>query len=298
MTSVEVKGVTKAFGARTVVEDVSFFVPPGEVLGLVGPNGAGKTTTIRMMLDILKPDSGEIRIDGQAPGPDFWDKVGYLPEERGLYRNLTVTDTLLYLASLKGMAPQQALKESETLLEALGMSPHRRKKVAELSRGMAQLIQFAATLVHQPSLVVLDEPFAALDPINVGLIKDIVRQRRQQGTTFILSTHQMNMVEELCDHVVMIHQGRVALEGRLNEVKRRFRSNSVLLTCQPYPTGLDEVVRTEERNDHRQIYLKDGADPQRLLSKLVAMGAKVERFEIATPTLEEVFIQVVKGQTA
>ena len=298
MTSVEIRGVTKTFGTRTVVEDVSFSVPSGEVLGLVGPNGAGKTTTIRMVLDIFKPDSGEIRIDGQAPGPGFWDRVGYLPEERGLYRNLTVMDTLLYLASLKDMGQRQALPEVEALLETLGMGPHRYKKVAELSRGMAQLIQFAATLVHRPALVVLDEPFAALDPINVGLIKDIVRQRRQQGTTFILSTHQMNQVEELCDHVVMIHQGRVALEGRLSEVKRRFQSNSVLLACEPFPTTLSEVERVEERGDHRQLYLRNGADPQRLLVQLLALGIKVERFEIATPTLEEVFIQVVQGKAA
>ena len=281
-----------------MVEDVSFSVPSGEVLGLVGPNGAGKTTTIRMVLDIIKPDTGEILIDGQVPGRGFWNRIGYLPEERGLYRNLTVTDTLVYLASLKGVARSEALAEAEALLETLGMGSHRRQKMAELSRGMAQLIQFAATLVHRPALVILDEPFASLDPVNVRLIKDVVRQRRQQGTTFILSTHQMNQVEELCDHVVMIHQGRVALEGRLSEVKRRFRSNSVLLACEPFPTTLSEVERIEERGDHRQLYLKDGADPQRLLVQLLALGVKVERFEIATPTLEEVFIQVVQGKTA
>jgi len=296
VTGVEIKGVTKAFGTRKVVEDVSFSVPAGEVLGLVGPNGAGKTTTIRMVLDIIKPDAGEIHIDGQAPGQGFWDSIGYLPEERGLYRNLTVTETLLYLASLKDMDRREALSEADALLETLGMAAHRRKKVSELSRGMAQLIQFAATLVHRPALVVLDEPFAALDPVNVRLIKDVVQQRRQQGTTFILSTHQMNQVEELCDQVVMIHQGRVALEGRLGEIKRSFRTNSVLLACEPFPTTLPNVERTEDRGNHRQLYLKDGADPQHLLAQLMAMGTTVERFEIATPTLEEVFIQVVQGR--
>ncbi len=295
MLSVEVDRVTKAFGARTVVRQVSFSVPSGEVIGLVGPNGVGKTTTIRMILDIIKPDSGEIHINGQQPGRSVLDRIGYLPEERGLYRNLRVLETVAYLGSLKGMSRRLALSEGETWVNKMGMGAHRLKKVVELSRGMAQLVQFAATLVHRPQLVVLDEPFAALDPLNVRLVKDVVRELRAAGTTFILSTHQMNQVEELCDRVVMIHEGQVALNGKLSEIKRKYRGNSVFLACEPYPPSLNGIARMEDRGDHRQLYLNDGADPQVLLRQLAEAGAVIERFELATPSLEEVFIQVVKG---
>ncbi|MBI2917182.1 MAG: ATP-binding cassette domain-containing protein [Chloroflexi bacterium] len=298
MLSVEVQQVTKSFGGRTVVREVSFFVQPGEVLGLVGPNGAGKTTCIRMLLDIIKPDSGQILIGGQPPGQGVLDRIGYLPEERGLYRGLRVQDTVAYLATLKGLPPRKAAAEARATLGKLGMGPHLSKKVAELSRGMAQLVQFAATLVHQPQLVVLDEPFSALDPVNVRLIKDLVRELRKEGTTFVLSTHQMNQVEELCDRVVMINQGQVALNGRLADIKGRFRGNSVLLAAQPYPENVDGVARWEDRGDHRQYFMNDGADPQRLLAQLLASRARVERFELAMPSLEEVFIQVVRSQAA
>jgi len=296
--AVEVKGVSKNFGGRTVVHGVSFTVEPGEVLGLVGPNGAGKTTTIRMLLDIIKPDSGHILIDGQPLTQELQDDIGYLPEERGLYRNLRVVDTLVYLASLKGMPRHQALGEAEALLDTVGMGPHRHKKVAELSRGMTQLVQFAATLVHRPKLVVLDEPFAALDPVNVRLMKEVIARLREEGTTLLLSTHQMNQVEELCDRVVMIDQGQVALYGRLSEVKRRFRGNSLLLACEPQPPALDGVDRIEDHGDHWQLYLREGTDPQRLLAQLLAAGVRVDRFELATPSLEEIFIRVVKGQAS
>jgi len=229
MRAVEVNHITKTYSDKTAVDDLSFSVSQKEIFGLIGPNGAGKTTTIRMIMDIIKPDSGEISILGEKLSESLKNKLGYLPEERGLYKKLKVIDSILYLASLKGMDIRAAEVEADKLLNQTGMSPNKNKKIEELSKGMGQIIQFIVTILHDPQLVILDEPFSGLDPVNTELLKKMVLDLRNQGKTVILSTHQMNQVEELCDRFLMVDHGRSVLYGSLREIKARYRSNSVIL---------------------------------------------------------------------
>jgi ABC-2 type transport system ATP-binding protein len=289
---VEIESVSKSFGDRQVVREVSFAAERGEVLGLVGPNGAGKTTTIRMLLDIIKPDSGSVRVFGRPLDEAAKARIGYLPEDRGLYRSLRVWETLVYLASLKGIQNREAGGRANELLERVGLLAHKDKKVAELSRGMGQLGQFAATILHRPDLVVLDEPFAALDPLNVRLMKEMIAERRSQGAAFIMSTHQMDQVEELCDRVVMIDQGRVVLYGRLHEIKLKFSDHAVNVVCDHVPPALPGVRSVQDKGAFTQLALEDGVQPQAVLRALVERGVAIERFEVALPSLEDVFMRV------
>ena len=295
---VSARDLWKSFDERPVVQGVSFDVPQGWILGLVGPNGAGKTTTIRMLLDILRPDRGEVTVFGQPITEATKEQIGYLPEERGLYQGQRVADTLTYLGELKGLSRRAAAANAQALLERLGMAPHGRKKVKELSRGMAQLIQVAAMLVHQPALVVLDEPFSALDPVNVRLLKEIIAEARARGAALVLSTHQMNQVEELCDRVVMIDQGRVVLSGDLADIKQRYRSNNVMVACSPWPEDLQGVSRVRREGDSRVMALDPGITPEEVLRQLLDRGASIDRFEVGTPSMEEIFVTVVRGRGA
>ena len=229
MPAVEVNHIVKSYADKVAVDDLSFSVAQNEIFGLIGPNGAGKTTTIRMMMDIIKPDSGEITILGEKLSEASKNKLGYLPEERGLYRKLRVIDSIIYLASLKGMDSRSAEKKADELLNQTGMLPNKNKKIEELSKGMGQIIQFIVTIIHDPELIILDEPFSGLDPVNTELLKSMVMDLRNQGKAVILSTHQMNQVEELCDRILMIDNGRAVLYGNLREIKSRYRSHSVIL---------------------------------------------------------------------
>ena len=215
MAIAEARGIWKQFGDLDVVQDVSFSVNAGEVLGVVGPNGAGKTTTMRMLLDIIQPDQGDVLLFGEPFDHAHRAMLGYLPEERGLYRDLRVVETLEYLGALKGISRSESRSRSEEPLERLGMTEHRDKKVNELSKGLGQLIQLAATLLHRPRLLVLDEPFSGLDPVNLRLVKEVLAEQQKEGVAVMLSTHQMNDVEELCSRVLMINAGRVVLYGDL-----------------------------------------------------------------------------------
>lgn len=293
---VNIERVSKDFSGHRAVREVSFDVEAGDVLGLVGPNGAGKTTTIRMLLDIIRPDSGEISIFGGPLTERAKDQIGYLPEERGLYRDRRVGDTLVYLASLKGVDKITADSRVGHLLEAVGMEATRNRKVKELSRGMGQLIQFVVALIHHPRLVVLDEPFSGLDPVNVRLVKDVIAQFRHKGTTFMLSTHQMNQVEALCDKVIMIDQGEVVLNGVIGEVKRRFGKNAIHVTCDRMPTDLPEVRSQKNENDHWELSLEEGVEPAVVLRALLDRGVLVDSYEVALPSLEEIFVRVVEGR--
>jgi ABC-2 type transport system ATP-binding protein len=286
----EVSNAVKTYGRKPVVNDVSFSVSPGEIFGLIGPNGAGKTTTIRMMMDIVKPDSGEISILGERLSEDTKDKIGYLPEERGLYKKLTVTETLNYLAALKGK--QADSNRTEELLKRVGMLAHKNKKIEELSRGMGQLIQFLATIIHDPQLIILDEPFAGLDPVNTELLKDIILELRGQGKAFILSTHQMNQVEELCDRILMINHGRSVLYGRLADIKNKYRNNSVLVDAGGELSNLDGVVNIRQEGKHTELFLDGKTPPQQVLKQIVNKGIAINRFEVTTPSLNQIFIQV------
>jgi ABC-2 type transport system ATP-binding protein len=293
MFSVELNHVVKSYGDRVVVSDISFTVNQREVFGLIGPNGAGKTTTIRMMMDIIKPDSGEVRVLGEKLTEASKNKIGYLPEERGLYRKLSAIDSIVYLASLKGIDRQLAKKKAEGLLKQVDMLPHKDKKIEELSRGMGQIVQFLVTIIHDPQLIILDEPFAGLDPVNTELLKDMIRELRNQGKAVILSTHRMNEVEELCDRIFMINKGRAVLYGKLAEIKSRYQSNSVILEFQGELGEIEGV--TQKRRDKQvvELMLTGETTPQQVLERLVSRGIVVNRFEVATPTLNEIFLKVV-----
>jgi ABC-2 type transport system ATP-binding protein len=291
---VEISHINKSFGGNMVVQDVSFTIEAGEVFGLVGPNGAGKTTTIRMLMDIIKADSGEIRLFGQPLEEETKNRIGYLPEERGLYRKMRVSDSLVYLASLKNVDARVAKERAEELLIQVDMLPHKGKKISELSRGMGQIIQFLVTITHNPDLIILDEPFAGLDPVNRQLLKDIVMELRSQGKTVILSTHMMNEVEEMCDRILMIDRGRVVLYGNLAEIKWRFRNNSVFVKCDGDIGELKGVSGRKEHGKHVELFLDGETPPQKILSQLVESNIQVDRFEVSTPSLNEIFLQVMK----
>ena len=288
-----VNNIVKIYSQRRVVDDVSFIVAPGQIFGLIGPNGAGKTTTIRMMMDIIKPDFGQVFILGQRLNEDTKNSIGYLPEERGLYRKLSVSQSITYLASLKGMLPAQSLPRATELLKRVGMLAHRDKKIEELSRGMGQLIQFLATIIHNPQLLILDEPFAGLDPVNTEILKEIITEQKQQGKAVILSTHQMNQVEELCDQVLMIDKGRRVLYGHLDEVRMDYRNNSVFVDFSGQLDGLKGITERQDKEKYSELFLDDKITPKEILKQLMDREGEVRHFELSTPSLHEIFLKVI-----
>jgi len=294
MNMVKVSHVIKSFKSVRAVDDISFSVGQGEIFGMVGPNGAGKTTTIRMLMDILKPDSGEISLLGEAVKEETKNRIGYLPEERGLYRKITVTESLTYLAALKNVKGGTARDRATKLLERVDMLQHKDKKIEELSRGMGQIIQFIATILHDPELIVLDEPFAGLDPVNTELLKQLILELKGEGKSIILSTHMMNQVEELCDRFLMINKGQAVLYGSLAEIKSRFRNNSIFLECNRLPEELPGVIGSKNHGKYVELFLDGKTSPSEILAALVNGGISVDRFEVSTPSLNEIFIQVVK----
>jgi ABC-2 type transport system ATP-binding protein len=295
MNVVEAVQIHKTFGKTRAVEGVSFEVVRGEIFGLLGPNGAGKTTAIRMLLDLFKPDRGSITIFNGPMSEEKKARIGYMPEERGLYQDARLDHCLLYLASLKGMPESEAQRLLGSYLERFDLAAHKRKKVKELSKGMQQKAQIISTLLHQPELIVMDEPFTSLDPLNVQLVKDVMGELHQQGVTIIMSTHQMQLVEELCDRILLINQGRVVLYGNLAEIQQRFSGHAVLVRARgelPCLQGVKEVLR---HNNAVKWVLQDSTRPQDILRALVERDILLEKFEIAIPSLEEIFIQVVEG---
>jgi ABC-2 type transport system ATP-binding protein len=293
MLAVKLSGVSKSFGDKKVVDAVSFEVNTGEVFALIGPNGAGKSTTIRMMMDIIKPDGGDILIMGEHLSESSKNYIGYLPEERGLYKKLKIMDSVAYLASLKGANRDAAISRAETLLKRFDLFEHRHKKIEELSKGMGQLVQFVVTIAHDPGLVILDEPFAGLDPVNSRLLKDIIKDLRAEGKAIILSTHRMYEVEEMCDRLFMINKGARLLYGGLDEIRRQFRSNAVIVESEKPLPDLTGVIDRKVKGRAVELRL-DGGSPQQVLEQLVAAGIPIERFEVALPSLDEIFVQVVK----
>ena len=292
MPTVEVNHIVKSYADKIVVDDLSFSVHQNEIFGLIGPNGAGKTTTIRMMMDIIKPDSGDIAILGEKLTEASKNRLGYLPEERGLYRKLTVMDSIIYLASLKGMDSRSARKKADELLNQTGMLLYERKKIDELSKGMGQIIQFIVTIIHDPELIILDEPFSGLDPVNTELLKKLIIDLRNQGKAVVLSTHQMNQVEELCDRILMIDNGRNVLYGNPTEIKSKYRSNSVILD---FEGELGQVLGITEKRAHKgyvELVLDANTTPKQVLERLVSTGIIINRFEVATPSMNEIFLEV------
>lgn len=291
-TLLEARNVVKRYNGFTAVDDLSFEVYEGDIFGLLGPNGAGKTTAIRTIIDIFKPDEGTIRVLGQPPGV-VRRRIGYLPEERGLYRDLKVLDVLVYLAELKGTSRPVAKEQALKWLERVELSEWGHRKVRDLSGGMQQKLQFVASVVHDPQLLILDEPFQGLDPINVDLLKGLIRELQRDGKTVMLSAHQMNLVEALCERILLIDDGKAVLYGSLDEIKRRHSPGTVRLRTSATLDDFPGVVRLEQRDDTLTLTL-EGITPQELLRTLVERDVPVESFEVATAPLEDIFIAVVK----
>jgi ABC-2 type transport system ATP-binding protein len=292
--SLDVRGVSKTFGTVQVVGDLSFEVRPGEIFGLLGPNGAGKTTTIRMALDIIKPNAGEISVLGGPMTEEKKSRIGYLPEERGLYDDMTLLDTLLFLGQLKGLSRLAARERAETYLREVELWEARDRKIEALSQGMNQKAQFVAGTMHEPDLLIIDEPFSGLDPVNTRIIKALLLGMRDKGTAIVMSTHQMQRVEEMCERILLIDHGQRVLYGRLDEVRERFAANAVEVDLQGDLDEVPGVSRLIPRDGGYRMTLEDGVQPVAVLQALVGMpSVTVERFERVQTSLEEIFVQVV-----
>jgi ABC-2 type transport system ATP-binding protein len=290
-----VENLVKRYDDVVAVDQLTFEVGRGELFGLLGPNGAGKTTTIRVMMDILQPDAGSVRILGQRPA-DAKERVGYLPEERGLYRDIKVLDTLVYLAELKGMSRTVARDRGQWLRERVRLDDWADRKVRDLSRGMQQRLQFIASLVHDPDLLILDEPFQGLDPVNTERLKGFVDELREDGKTIVLSTHQMNLVEALCDRILLVDRGRAVLYGRLDEIKEQNAANTIRLRADEMPGELPGVLFVEPCDGAFNLTLAEHVDPQDVLRNLVEREIRVREFEVAPVPLEDIFVAVVGGE--
>jgi ABC-2 type transport system ATP-binding protein len=277
------------------VTDVSFDVEQGEIFGLLGPNGAGKTTTIRMLLDIFRPDGGTVSVFGGPMTEAKKNRIGYLPEERGLYQDLPLERCLLYLASLKDVPEREARRRLGEYLERFELAAHKKKKVKELSKGMQQKAQLIHALLPRPELIIVDEPFTALDPVNVQLVKDLLREVRAEGAAIVMSTHQMHLVEELCDRILLIDHGRDVLSGRLDDVRRRFSGHAVSVRAAGELPRLAGVRDVTPQNGSLRLTLAVATTAQQVLAELVSTGVVVEKFEVAVPSLDEIFIRVVRG---
>lgn len=295
MPTVELSHISKSFGALKAVDDVSFGVEKGEIFGLLGPNGAGKTTAIRVLLDIFKPDSGDVSILGGAMTEAKKDKIGYMPEERGMYQDIPLDRCLIYLGTLKGLSPADAQGRISSFLEKFDLESSRHKKVKELSKGMQQKAQLITTLIHEPELLIIDEPFSGLDPINTQMVKDLLREQRDKGVTILMSTHQMHQVEELCDRIVLIDHGRTVLYGGLDEIRRQFSGHAVIVRTPGELPELPGVEHVERHNSSAyRLTLAPLTTTQEILRKLVDSGVQIDQFENAAPTLDEIFIRVVQ----
>jgi ABC-2 type transport system ATP-binding protein len=296
--AVDVRGVWKRYGEADVVADLSFDVGPGEVLGFLGPNGSGKTTTMRMILDIVRPARGEIRVFGDPPGVLHQGRIGYLPEDRGLYRDVPIIDTLTYFGALRGLSESEARTRAMRLLTELGLGDAATKKAAALSRGMHQKAQLIATILNDPDLLIIDEPFQGLDPVNADMLKGVVRGQRERGTAVIMSTHDMGDAQTLCDRILLIDHGRRLLYGTVDRVREAFSDGAVEVSGRGIPTdpgSLRSVVDIAVRDDAVRYVIRDGATPRDLFGELAAHGAEVERFAVQAPSLDEIFLRTVAG---
>jgi len=294
MHQVHVEHISKSFGNVEAVRDVDFEVGKGEIFGLLGPNGAGKTTTIRVMLDIFKPERGTVSILGGPMNEKKKDLIGYMPEERGLYQDIPLERCLIYLGTLKGLSASEAQSRLEGYLDRFDLLPHKKKKVKELSKGMQQKAQIIAAILHSPELVIIDEPFISLDPINTQLVKDLMRELHDQGVTIIMSTHQMHQVEELCDRILLINEGKNVLYGNLETIRRDYAGHEVMVRASGGIPKVSSVKSMVSHNSATKLILNEGSSPQDVLAELVAEDVSVEKFEIALPTLDEIFIKVVQ----
>jgi len=296
-TTISVSNLAKSFGSAKAVHDVSFDVRTGEIFGLLGPNGAGKTTTIRMILDIFKPDHGDIKILGGPMTEHKKEQIGYLPEERGLYKDLKVEDCVLYLAELKGMSRRNAAERADAYFKQLDLTEHKHKKVSDLSKGMQQKVQIITTLIHQPKLIIIDEPFSGLDPVNTRTIQEILLKERERGTSIIMSTHQMYQVEEMCDRIVLINKGDSVLYGPVDEIRRQYADNAVRVVTRGELPAIPGAIETSRKGNEHTLHLPKDMPAQSLLHLLAdTPGLVLESFELAIPTMDDIFVRVVSGE--
>ncbi|GDX52661.1 ABC transporter ATP-binding protein [Bacteroidota bacterium] len=292
---VELKNIRKVYLKTAAVDDVSFIVPEKSIFGMLGPNGSGKTTTIRMITSIIMPDSGQVLFGNELLKRNHTALMGYMPEERGLYKKMKVWEQLVYLAQLKGLSAKDAKKKVFEWMDRLNIKDWWNKKVEELSKGMGQKIQFVSTVVHEPKLIILDEPFSGLDPVNADLIKNEIMRLRDEGATIIFSTHRMEQVEEICESIVLYNKGKVILDGKVDEVRRRFRQHNFSVKYEGVtPTMSDFRFKVQSTNDHEMIVkIADDAQPKDLLRTLINQDCNVISFNEILPSLNEIFIQQV-----
>jgi ABC-2 type transport system ATP-binding protein len=294
-TAIALRDVVKEFDGFRAVDGISFDITAGGIFGLLGPNGAGKSTTIRMIIDIIRPDSGTISVLGRSSQGNVRHSIGYLPEERGLYKKMKVLDMLEFLGSLTGSSPRDARKESQGWLERLEIADWATKKIEELSKGMQQKIQFAAAVLGKPPILILDEPFSGMDPVNQNLFKDTILDINRQGTTIVFSTHQMETAERLCKEIALINKGKLVLSGSLAKVKAGFGKNSLLIEYEgdgSFLRALPGVAAVDAYGSYSEIRLDSGADPQSVFTA-IAGRLRVSKFEIVAPTLHNIFIEMV-----
>jgi ABC-2 type transport system ATP-binding protein len=298
MNALEIQNISKRFGHFYAVKHLSIKIPEGSIYSLLGPNGAGKTTTIRMVMNIIIPDEGSIQVLNEKMDDRMKSRVGYLPEDRGLYPKMRVGELLLFLAELKGVQGQEARNRIDDWLERFELTDWKQKKVEELSRGMQQKIQFIATVIHQPDMIILDEPFSGLDPVNTKLLKDIMLEMKNQGRTIIFSTHRMEQVEMISDNICLINKAEMVLEGKLSEIKQQYGKNTVILDYDgdaSFIKTLPEVEKIDDYGKFMEIKMKERSDPQDLLDKSVGR-IRINKFEVREPTLNAIFIDKV-GET-
>lgn len=298
-TAITVSHISKNYGDFQAVADLSFDVYPGEIFAMLGPNGAGKSTTIRMILDILKPDTGTISVLGGPINDERKDRIGYLPEERGLYRSVPVIEMMEYIGTLKGLSAGEARRRGMQYLERLELADYAKSKVSELSKGMQQKVQFAVTVLHDPDLIIIDEPFSGLDPVNTLVIKELMLEFSKRGSAVVMSTHQMHQIEEMAERLVMINRGRQALYGKVDEVRRQYALPAVIVEGEgnwQTLAGVDRVEVSENGRRGTLLFLKSGIEPDSVLAEIAARpDIHVQRFELAVPSLNDIFIQVVEG---
>ena len=295
MAIVELQKIRKAYDTKVAVEGLSLSIEPGTMFGLLGPNGSGKSSTIRMMIGITRPDSGTINLFGKPFDRTALHRIGYLPEERGLYKKMEVIDQLIFLGQLHGLDALTASKRSHLWCERMQITEAIGKKTEELSKGMQQKIQFIAALLHEPELIIMDEPFSGLDPVNATLLMDTLVSLRKEGKAILFSTHRMDQVEKLCDEIAIIYQGKMVLEGSMREIKSRYPANRVLVHFTGDATFLEHLGIAEAKTyaGMAEIILREGADAQVILAQAIQAGTRITRFEVMEPTLEEIFIETV-----
>jgi ABC-2 type transport system ATP-binding protein len=300
MHALEIRNLSKTFGSLKAVDNVSFTVPEGSIFGLIGRNGAGKTTTIRMMMNIYLPDSGEVILRGTKVGQEFKDKVGYLPEERGLYKKMKVLETLLYFAELKGKSGKEIEKKALQYLKRFDLSDRKLAKVEDLSKGNQQKIQFIATILHDPDFIILDEPFSGLDPINTNLLKEIILEMKKKGKVIIFSTHLMDFAEKMCDHIAMIDKGQIIVNGSLAEIKQKYSQKNVSLNYEgdiSFLKGHPIVEKMEDFGNSLGIRVNHPSQTQELLKLLVDHNILVKKFNANDISLHEIFIELAGKET-